>query len=208
MPAQLKSGLARILAARQGLIALRAARSATLLRFRAYAQSRLGDFVSNVDPITGMRLIELSAEGSKTTGELGIVLSCFEGTRLRIGVDPQAQLTAEASLAGILPEFARVLDVVVSSDLARADFVYEPKGAPAGTRRSVELADVLERMIEHAAETVEAVLRAASGEENLPAAASTPAVPTPAATAGVATVTPLHPPKGPSKGASLNFSVG
>jgi hypothetical protein len=190
MPAQLKSGLARILAARQGLIALRAARSATLLRFRAYAQSRLGDFVSNVDPITGMRLIELSAEGSKTTGELGIVLSCFEGTRLRIGVDPQAQLTAEASLAGILPEFARVLDVVVSSDLARADFVYEPKGAPAGTRRSVDLTDVLAALIDNAAQHVESILRA-----NAPPAR---------AAAAAASAIQAPPPKAPA----LSFSPG
>jgi hypothetical protein len=231
MPAELKRGLERILAAREGLLALRAARSETLLRFRAYAQNKLGDFVSNVDPITGMRIIELSAEGSKTTGELGIVLACFEGTRLRIGVDPQAQLTAEASLPGVLPDFARVLDVVVSNDLSRAEFVYEPKGAPAGTRRFVELAEILERMIEHAAQSVEAILGAASGE-NIPAAATNPGVatlapvanppavasiapaapPAPAAHAApspaVATVTELHPPKGPSKGPSLNFSVG
>jgi hypothetical protein len=160
-----------------------------------------------------MRIIELSAEGSKTTGELGIVLACFEGTRLRIGVDPQAQLTAEASLPGVLPDFSRVLDVVVSNDLSRADFIYEPKGAPAGTRRTVELADVLERMIEHAAQSVEGVLGAASGE-SAPAAASIPVAATlaPAAPSApapsVATVTELHPPKGPSKGPSLNFSVG
>ena len=225
MAAQFTDGLARILAARQGLLALRAARSETLLRFRSYAQNKLGDFVSNVDPITGMRLIELMAEGSKTSGELGIVLACFEGTRLRIGVDPQAQLMAEASLPGVLPDFSRVLDVIVANDLSRAEFVYEPKGAPAGTRRTADLADVLERMIEHAAQSVEAVLGAASGApvatlapvasvpvpqaapavtSIAPAAPAAHAAPTPSG----ATVTPLHPPKGPSKGPSLNFSVG
>jgi hypothetical protein len=190
MPAQLNRGLTRILAARQGLLDLRAVRSEMLLRFRAYAQAKLGDFVSNVDPITGMRIIELSAEGSKATGELAIVLACFEGTRLRVSVDSHAHLSVEASLPGVLPDVTRVFDVVVSADLSHAELVYEPKGAPPGTRRSADLSDILERMIDHAAQSLESVLGEAS-----------PAGPQP--TAG-ATVTPLHPPKPPS----LSFSVG
>jgi hypothetical protein len=190
MPAQLKLGLGRILAARQGLLDARTARTEMLQRFRAYARTRLGEFVSNVDPITGMRIVELNAEGSKTTGEMAIVLAFFEGTRLRIGVDPTARLTAEATPPELLPPMARVLDVEVSTDLSRAELIYEPKDAPAGTRRSVDLTDVLAALIDNAAQHVESILRA-----NAPPAR---------AAAAAAGAIQAPPPKAPA----LSFSPG
>jgi hypothetical protein len=159
------------------LLDLRASRCEALQRLRSYARERLGDFVANVDPITGMRIVELSAEGNRTTGELGIVLSFFEGTRVRIGVDQYAQLSAESSLPEALPPIARVVDVVVSMDLDRAELMYEPVGAPAGTIRTLDMAEVLDRLIDHAASVVESALRHAQSKAApaAPVSAHTPA---------------------------------
>jgi len=181
MQAQMSRGLTRILTARQSLLDLRSARCEALQRFREYARERLGDFVANTDPITGMRIVELSAEGNRTTGELGIVLAFFEGTRLRISVDQYANLSAEATLPEALPAIARVLDVIVGMELDRAELVYEPVGAPVGTRKTLNLADVLDRLIDHAAAGVEEVLRFALAA----------APPSPAAAPSLATAPPL-----------------
>jgi hypothetical protein len=178
MQAQISRGLSRILTARQGLLDLRGARCEALQRFREYARERLGDFVANTDPITGMRIVELSAEGNRTTGELGIVLAFFEGTRLRVAVDQYAKLSAESTLPDALPAIGRVLDVVVGMDLARAELLYEPAGAPAGTRKTLNLADVLDRLIDHAAGAVEEALRHALATATPPLAA-VPAAPAP-----------------------------
>jgi hypothetical protein len=178
MQAQISRGLSRILTARQGMLDLRSARCEALQRFREYARERLGDFVAHTDPITGMRIVELSAEGNRSTGELGIVLAFFEGTRLRLGVDQYAKLSAESTLPDALPAIGRVLDVVVGMELDRAELSYEPAGAPAGTRKTLDLADVLDRLIEHAAGAVEDALRHAMATDTPSLAAVPPPAPT------------------------------
>ena len=85
----------RVIAARERLIELRGERIGQLLRLRMYLRARLSDFLSNTDPVGGMRLAELLAEGSKAYGDLALTLAFFEGSRLRLAVDKSGRTDVE-----------------------------------------------------------------------------------------------------------------
>lgn len=169
----------------------RTARGEALQRFRAYAQVKLGEFLANVDPISGQRLVELVAEGSKTSGALAVGVSFFEGTRFHIGVDLSGNLAVEASPADVLRDIGRALDVIVPVDLSKAELIYEPVAGPRGARRSLDLGELIARLVDSAAAAVE--------KEN----GDVPQVPDAPRLAAVPSVAPVAPVAKP-----LNFSVG
>jgi hypothetical protein len=158
MPSQLKPGLARILAARQRMIELRSLRSEALQRYRSYARTGLADFIMNVDPISGSRLVEVAAEGSKANCDLSVAVAFFEGSHLRLSIDARGTLTIAATPPGVLPHIGRVLDLIVPMDNSRAELVYEPAEGPPGARRVLDLSEVLCRLVDHAAKAVESEL--------------------------------------------------
>jgi len=155
MAAQLKRGLERMIAARDVMLKARLARSEALQRFRNFATARLTDFVAAVDPITGARMVELLAEGSKVTADLSVTIAFFDGTRLRIAVNPRAKIEAEATPPEVLHEVGNVLDILVAPDLSRAELVYEPTVGPRGTRARLDLDELLARLVDSCAQSIE-----------------------------------------------------
>lgn len=144
-----------MIAAREVLLKVRAARSESLQRFRTFASSRLNEFIASVDPITGARMVELLAEGSKVTGDLSVTIAFFDGTRLRIAIDSMARMAAEATPPEILHEVGTVLDIIVAPDLSRAEMVYEKTVGPRGARARLDLDDLIRRMVDLCAEVIE-----------------------------------------------------
>jgi hypothetical protein len=178
MPHQLKNGFARIAAARQTMIEVRSARSETLQRFKNLAKAKLADFITNTDPVTGARFADVSAGGDKARGESAMILSFFEGTRFRLTVDTCAQFHAETEPAELLADVGRVIDIVVPMDLSRAEMTYEPASGPSGSKRTLDLVDLIVRMVDNAARTVEEQLGDAApsaAPPARPAAAARPA---------------------------------
>jgi hypothetical protein len=155
MVAHLKRGLARMVAARDVMLKARSARSEALQRFRTFASTRLNDFAAAVDPITGARMVELLAEGSKVSGDLSVTIAFFDGTRLRIAIDPRARIEAEANPPDVLHEVGNVLDILVAPDLSRAELVYEPTVGPRGTRARLDLDDLIARLVDSCAQSIE-----------------------------------------------------
>ena len=156
-----------MIAARQRMIDARSERIEQLLRVRAVLRAMLGDFLETLDPITNVRLVEVSAEGSKAHGDLSIALGFFEGTRLRLAVDKHARFSHAVSIPSAFDDVARILDVRVPNDLSAAEVSYEPSPAP-GTRRTLDLVEVVMQLLAHAVASVEAEApaapaRAASG---------------------------------------------
>ena len=178
MSLQLKQGFGRIVAARQTMVDVRAARWETLQRFKNFAKSKMGDFVGTMDPVTGQRLADISAGGDKGRGEAAMVLSLFEGTRLRLTVDVHGQYGFESNPPELLSDVGRVVDVHVPMDLSRAEMLYEPASGPRGSRRTLDLGDIIARMVENAARVVEDELGDASPRK---AAEQQPAPPAPRA---------------------------
>jgi len=150
-----KQGLARMVAARQQMLTARTARSEALQRFRSFAAARLNDFMAAVDPITGSRMVELIAEGSKVSGDLSVTVAFFDGTKLRIAVDPFARMTVEATPPEILHEVGTALDIAVAPDLSRAQLAYEPAVGPGGSRCVLDLDEVILRLVDSSAQAVE-----------------------------------------------------
>jgi hypothetical protein len=164
MPVQLKQGYGRIVAARQRLVEVRAARWETLQRFKSYAKGKLADFVGTTDPVSGQRFVDISAGGDKARGEAAMVLGFFDGTKLRLTVDASGQFGSECNPPELLAGVARIVDVVVPTDLSTAVLFYEAASAPPGTIRKLDLYDVIVRMVEHTAAGVEAELGDAGRE--------------------------------------------
>jgi hypothetical protein len=193
MAAHLKRGLERMVAARDVMLKARSARSEALQRFRNFASARLHDFVAAADPITGARMVELLAEGSKVTADLSVTIAFFDGTRLRIAVNPRAKIEAEATPPEVLHEVGTVLDILVAPDLSRAELVYEPTTGPRGTRARLDLDDLLARLVDSCAQAIE--------EETAAIAPAPPRVAPLPRTAPASAAAP--PPK-----ATLSYSVG
>jgi hypothetical protein len=154
MASDFGAGFSRIAAARHRLLEVRATRIEALLRFRAFLRSRLVDFVSTIDPITGVRYAEIVCEGSKTSGDLALTLSFFEGSTLRFSVDRQGRYGLAAKPPDLLLGIGRILEMRVRGDGSHAEFEYEPEGDP-GARRSGDLGALVERAIDHVARSAE-----------------------------------------------------
>jgi hypothetical protein len=157
MASAYQRGFSRITAARQHLVDVRAARMEQLLRLRTYLRGELADFTQTVDPITGVRLAEILAEGSKTNGDLSLAVTFFEGSNVRFAVDRRGRFVCTATPADVLDGIARILDIRVRGDVARAEFDYEPEGE-SGTRRTANFDSIVERLVERAALAAEADL--------------------------------------------------
>jgi len=135
------------------VIDMRAERNEELLRLRAFLRTMLGESASAVDPLSGVRVAEVMAEGSKANGDLALTLAFFDGTKLRIAVDSHGRFEAGTTPAHLFPH-ERVLDVRVASDGSRAEIdVIEADGA---TQRTVDVAALVARVLEHAVTAIEA----------------------------------------------------
>jgi hypothetical protein len=150
----IKQGHTRILAARQRLLDVRGERIEQLLRLRTYLRTLLGEFVTNVDPVSGQRLAEVSAEGSKATGDMSVIFAIFEGTKLRFSVDNLGRFSATTTPVELMADIGRLVGLRVSADAARAEFDYEPVGQP-GVRKVGDVAKLVALVIERAAISVE-----------------------------------------------------
>jgi hypothetical protein len=141
-----------MVAARERLIELRNERIEALLRLRLYLRGRLGDFLSNVDPITSQRYADLVAEGSKAYGDMSLSLTFFDGTRLRVAVDTSARITI-STYPDVLGEMDRVVDLRVRADLAGAEFDYVAKLDSVETTeevplRTADFAELIEALVD------------------------------------------------------------
>ncbi len=157
-----------MVAARQALVDLRGERMEQLLAVRAMLRSLLADFFETLDPITNLRLAEVTADGSKTHGDLSIALSFFEGTKMRIAVDVTGKFSHSISIPSDFDNVERIVEVRVSPDAMRAEILYEPIGA-AGTFRTIDLVDVTLRLLDHAVCAVEAEVPVQPARSALPA---------------------------------------
>ena len=157
MNADIKREFARMVDARNRLVDMRGERMEQLLAVRAMFRVLLADFFETLDPITNLRLAEVTADGSKSHGDLAIALSFFEGTRLRLAVDIHGQFTHGVSIPSAFDDVERVVEIRVSPDLSRAEIAYEPVGSP-GTFRSLDLIAVAMHLLDHAMIAVEAQL--------------------------------------------------
>jgi len=147
-------GHARIIAARQRLLDVRGERIEQLLRLRTYLRALLVDFVGTVDPVSGQRLADVSAEGSKANGDMAVVFAVFDGTKLRFAVDNLGRFTASSHPPEMMAEVGRLVDLRVSADATRAEFDYEPAGQP-GARKIGDVAKLVALVIERAAISME-----------------------------------------------------
>ena len=150
----IKQGHARIIAARQRLLDVRGERIEQLLRLRTYMRALLSDFVTNVDPVTGQRLAEVAAEGSKSNGDMAMTLAIFEGTKLRFAVDSLGRFSASTVPSELMTEVGKIVGLRVSGDSSRAEFDYEPAGQP-GVRKIGDVAKLVALIVDRAAQSVE-----------------------------------------------------
>jgi hypothetical protein len=150
----IKQGHARIVAARQRLLDVRGERIEQLLRLRTYLRALLSDFVTNVDPVTGQRLVEIAAEGSKSNGDMAMTLALFEGTKLRFAVDSLGRFSASTVPGELMNEVGKIVGLRVGTDATRAEFDYEPAGQP-GVRKVGDVAKLVALIVERAAVSVE-----------------------------------------------------
>lgn len=154
MNADVKREFARMIDARKRLVDVRGERMEQLLAVRAMFRALLADFFETLDPITNVRLAEVSADGSKSHGDLAIALSFFEGTKLKLAVDVRGRFSHSVSVPSVFDDVERVVEIRVSSDLARAQVLYEPVGAP-GVYRTLDLVECTMRLLAHAVAAVE-----------------------------------------------------
>lgn len=143
---------ARIAAGRSRLVAARLGRNEQVSRLRVYLQQQFGDFVKAVDPVTGTRLVELLAEGSKAKGDLVLAVALFEGSRLRFAVNATGRLDCTSVPPDILAEFGEAVDLDVAEDLSRASIVFQSSD---GARRTHDVLELVERLVGGVAAAVE-----------------------------------------------------
>jgi hypothetical protein len=150
----LKVSYARIVAARARQVALRAERIEQLERLVSYLRAKLADFLTQVDPISGARLLDVGAEESRAGGGFAVVLAGFDGSRLKIAVDALGHYTY-ASLPDVFTGIGRILAVRVSADLAHAEFDYVASAQP-GTVRTSNVDSLVLALLDRAAGAAEA----------------------------------------------------
>jgi hypothetical protein len=149
-----RRAFARLTAARERLLELRASRIEQLLRLRTYLRGELAEFVATLDPITGVRFAEIRSEGSKANGDLSLTIAFFEGTTLRLGVDREGTFVCGASPPEMLAGIGRIYDLRVRGDAGYAEFDYEPEGEP-GARRSGNFGELAMRLVDRAVAAAE-----------------------------------------------------
>jgi hypothetical protein len=75
-----------------------------------------------------------------------------------LSIDARGTLTIAATPPEVLPHIGRVLDLIVPIDNSRAEIVYEPTEGPPGARRTLDLSEVIRRLVDNAAKAVETEL--------------------------------------------------
>jgi len=155
VPIDIEGGYARLIAARQLLLDVRQARSETLQRLRSYARAQLVRFMGTTDPVTGARLLDISAEGNKQNGDLAITMAFFDGSKLVVAVDRSGHYSGAVTPAHAVPDFGRVLDVRVAADDSSAQIVCEPPHAP-GTEHVFEVLDLVALLLDNTVAVLEA----------------------------------------------------
>lgn len=143
-----------MIAARQRLLELRASRIEQLLRVRVVLRGLLADFFETLDPVSNVRLAEITGEGSKSNGDLAITLSFFEGTRMQLSVDTTGRFHHSVSIPSAFDDVARIVEIGFSADMSRAELVYEP--VDGGESRRLDLLATVLAMLAHAIASVEA----------------------------------------------------
>jgi hypothetical protein len=144
MTPEIKRDFSRMVAARKALVDLRGERMEQLLAVRAMLRALLADFFETLDPITNLRLAEVTADGSKTNGDLSVALSFFEGTKMRIAVDVAGRFSHSVSIPSTFDDVERVVAIRVSADAKRAEVL--------------DLVEVALSLLDHAVCAVEAEL--------------------------------------------------
>lgn len=153
--ADLIRSYARLFSARERLVKVRAERIEQLSRLRAYLRVRLADFLANLDPMTGLRIAEMVADGSKHQGETALNLQFLDGSRLRIALDERARFTVAAS-PDVFDGLAFIGDLRVRADLTDAEFDVETLDDEGGLVVRTESFDrMLGRLVEHVVQTIE-----------------------------------------------------
>jgi hypothetical protein len=151
----LKKSYDRILAARERLLSLRGERVAQLFRLQSYLRAQLDDFFTNVDPVTGARLAELSSEGNKAYGDVAMTLEMFDGSMLKIGVDGKGRLSHEAS-PDVFAGIGEIVELRVNPEEGSAEFSYIPSDGASGQARQGDFGAVVEFLVEHTMSAIEA----------------------------------------------------
>ena len=155
MTDDLKKSYDRILAARERLLSLRGERVAQLFRLQSYLRAQLDDFFTNVDPVTGARLAELSSEGNKAYGDVAMTLEMFDGSMLKIGVDGKGRLSHEAS-PDVFAGIGEIVELRVNPEEGSAEFSYIPSDGASGQARQGDFGAVVEFLVEHTMSAIEA----------------------------------------------------
>jgi hypothetical protein len=151
----LKKSYDRILAARERLLSLRGERVAQLFRLQSYLRAQLDDFFTNVDPVTGARLAELSSEGNKAYGDVAMTLEMFDGSMMKIGVDGKGRLSHEAS-PDVFAGIGEIVELRVNPETGSAEFSYIPSDGASGQARQGDFGAVVEFLVEHTMTAIEA----------------------------------------------------
>jgi hypothetical protein len=146
---------ARMLAAREKVIAIRNERTADLMRYRAYLRAAFAEFVSNVDPISGSRFAEIAADGNKARGDLQISVTFFEGTMLSIGIDAYGRFVHSGNPARVLGDIGQIVAIDCAEDGSRGRLTYDTSTQPM-RRRTIEIAQLLHLVTDAAVKAVEA----------------------------------------------------
>jgi hypothetical protein len=156
VPAEFKRGLERILAARERLLEVRGERIGQLMRLRLYLRTILSEFMEKTDPIGGMRLVEVQAEGNKTKGEGALSLTFFDGSRLRVEVDKGGTFSQNAE-PDVFKGVGKILSIRVRPDLSGADFDYMPIGAGEKAEvKTAEFSPYVAALLDHVVAEMEA----------------------------------------------------
>lgn len=156
MPAEFKRSLERILAARERLLEARSERIGQLLRLRLYLRTVLNEFMEKTDPITGMRLVEVLAEGNKAKGEGAVNVSFFNGSKMRIEVDKVGAFSQSAE-PDVFGEIGKILAIRVRPDLSGADFDYLPPGGDESQQsHTADLTAYVAALLDHVVADLEA----------------------------------------------------
>jgi len=154
VPRNFKGSFERIGAARQRQLELRTERIANLSRLQDYLRSRLGEFLTNTDPITGSRLIDVGFEENRAHGGATLVVVIFEGSRMKITVDAFGRFT-HAAMPDVFESVSKIVGLRVPEDLSKAEFDYIAANDETAGILTAEIDDMIQALIVRGAEALE-----------------------------------------------------
>jgi hypothetical protein len=144
-----------MIAARERLLEVRSERAARLHQLRSLLLEKFASFLTATDPVSGARLAEIAAEGSKQHGDVSVILAFFDGTRMRVGVDRSARFAFEVSPRTVVPDPGELLDVLVAPDGSNVQLLFRPPGG-ATALASCDVLELATHLLEHAVAQMEA----------------------------------------------------